>query len=142
MSNCSGGKSSLLRRVELKKKLTTYQREDYSMNEKIKISVFGMRDQAVGGGRCGEGSCQAAPTIGEMYESLADYLEQTDIKDLVEVTFVDIFQNGIQGFAKIEEYMDRGFKLPIVSIDDVKFFHSGVYNHLIYETAKEILAQK
>lgn len=112
------------------------------MNEKIKIAVFGIKDQAVGGGSCGAGSCQAAPTIGELYTGLVNFLEQTDVKDAIELSFIDIFQKENRSFAMVEDYMDRGFNLPIVSIDNKKFFHSGLYNQLIYETVKELLAEK
>lgn len=112
------------------------------MRTKIKICVYGIKDQAVGGGTCGTGSCQAAPTIGELYAGLETFLEQSDVGDLIELTFIDIFQTGTGSFAVVEDYMDRGFNLPITSIDDRKFFHSGMYNQLIYETVKELLAEE
>jgi len=58
---------------------------------------------------------------------------------MVELQFIDVFEDGIDGHEKVKMFMDRGYRLPLISIDDQKFFYGAISNKLIHETATELL---
>lgn len=53
--------------------------------------------------------------------------------------FIDVFEDGLDGYDRIKQFMDRGFSLPLISIGDKKFFYGGISNKLIYSAAKEFI---
>ncbi|MFZ5973908.1 MAG: hypothetical protein ACOYU3_00675 [Bacillota bacterium] len=112
------------------------------MNEKIKVEVFGIRDQAAssgcGGGCCDCGSdCGPQATMGEMFEQLQDFIEASDMKDRVELAFIDVINDDMDGYADVNMAMERGFMIPLTAIDGKLRFHRGISNEMIYEAITE-----
>lgn len=107
------------------------------MDRKVEILVYGIYDQAVGIGKCGS-SCVPASTMGELYNRLVDYLSVSDMKEHIDIRFVDIFQ-GSNGFVQVEDLMDRGYNLPITVIGQTTYFHSWIYNEDVYKAVKETM---
>jgi hypothetical protein len=66
------------------------------------------------------------------------FLSKTDIGDRVELQFIDVFEDGIDGHVKVKMFMDRGLSLPLISIADQKFLYGGISNQLIYNTSIEL----
>jgi hypothetical protein len=74
-----------------------------------------------------------------MVEKLKVFLSDSDIADKVEVNFIDVFEDNLDGHENIKMFMNRGLSLPLVSIGNVKFLYGGISDQQIYEVAKEIL---
>ena len=116
------------------------------MSEKIKVEVFGINDQAAGGG-CGPGCCGPAGcgpqlTMGEMFEQLEEFIQASDIKDKVELQFIDVIDDDIDGYSDINRAMEKGFVIPLTAIDGKLRFHRGISNEMIYEAVNEKLTSQ
>ena len=74
-----------------------------------------------------------------MVEDLKGFLLNSNISDRLEVTFYDVFEDGLDGHDNIKMFMDRGLSLPLISIGDTKLLYGGISNQQIYEVAKEII---
>ncbi|MFZ5975694.1 MAG: hypothetical protein ACOYU3_09920 [Bacillota bacterium] len=114
--------------------------------EKVKIEVFGLKGQAAGGGGCGPGcgpaGCGPQLTMGEMFDILEEFIEASDIKDKVELRFIDLFEEDIDGYADVSKAISRGFMIPLTAIDGKLRFHRGISNELIYEAVAEKLTSQ
>ena len=74
-----------------------------------------------------------------MVEKLKVFLANSDVSDKVNVNFIDVFEDNLDGHEKIKIFMHRGLSLPLVSIGNAKFLYGGISEQQIYEEAKEIL---
>lgn len=108
--------------------------------EKIKIQVFGLSNQPAGGGwNCGPGSCGPTPTTKEMYQDLVDYMAASDIRNLVELSFIDLMDDDIEPYQTIKQLLNRGFSPPLIAINNKKYLHGGISKQQIHRVAKELL---
>ncbi len=112
------------------------------MSEKIKIQMFGHKDGIVpasrGWGsrtRCGSGG---NPITFKMYEELKAFLEDTDVKDKIEIEFIDIDKDDLSKYPKEGKLLNRGFKLPITFISGEPIFSGQVDRRRAYLILKKM----
>jgi hypothetical protein len=74
-----------------------------------------------------------------MYQELVDYIDASDIKDLVEVSFTDLMEDDIEPYQTIKQLLNRGFSPPIISICNQKYLHGGISKEQIHKVTKEVL---
>lgn len=111
------------------------------MSGKIKVEVFGIRDQAACGGGCDCGCSDCGPqaTMGEMYEQLEEFIQASDMKDMVELQFIDVIDNDMDGYADVSVAMEKGFMIPLTAINGKLRFHKGISNEMIYDAITQTL---
>lgn len=109
------------------------------MSEKIKVEIFGIKDQPLSCGcGCGE-SCGPTKTMGLAYEEFVDFLKNSNIKDNVETQFIDVLMDNLNDHESVIKAMQSGFTLPLTAIDGELKFYGGISNEMIYdEIAKSI----
>lgn len=133
------------------------------MDTKIKIQIFGYRDEVIssacknhghrnndGCHGCGSGdrdaeSCGSCnnndkvKNINDILKELLKSIEDSDIKDSTELEFVDLEKNSSYDYENIEGLLEQGFTTPIVVIDGVIRYYGGISFKLIYSDVKELI---
>lgn len=114
------------------------------MSSKIVIEVFGIRDQSAGGGGCGggcscSGGCGPAPTMGEMYQDLVEFMEKSEVKDEVTLQFVDVLADNLDEHVAVKKALDTGIGLPLTAINGEPRFYGGLSTWQVFSEIKEIL---
>ena len=108
------------------------------MSEKIIVEVFGIKDQPIGGSSsgcsCHGGCCGPTQTIGQTYEEFRNLLSRSKIRQHIDVRFIDILREDMDGYAYVMEAMDKGYDLPLTAINGVVKFYGGISNRMIYNT--------
>lgn len=125
-------------------------------NEIVLIEVFGLNREREcvheNGGSCsgcngcesssscsGHSSCEGNKNMFLMYKELVDYMENTDLKNKVEIEFVNTDAIDIDKYDYLQEAFKKKFMLPIVAINETVRFYGGVPNKLIYKEIKKEL---
>ncbi|MDT8900298.1 hypothetical protein [Anaeroselena agilis] len=113
------------------------------MSSKITIEVFGLRNESVNGGGCcdggcGPGGCGPAPTMGEMYQELVEFMEQSELKDKVALQFIDVMADNLDGYESVKKVLDKGLGLPVTAINGKAIFYGGLSVPKIYDEVKKI----
>lgn len=112
------------------------------MTKKIKVQMFGNRNQLVPES-CGWGpstSCGPGqdPRTLEIYEELKTFLENTDVKDKIEMEFIDIDKDDLSKYPKERKLLDVGYQLPITLIASKPAFSGQVDKMKAYLTLKKM----
>jgi len=76
-----------------------------------------------------------------MYQELVDYINNSDIKDSVELSFIDLMENDIDSYPAILQLLNRGFSPPVISIGNQKYLYGGISKVQIQKAAKEVLGK-
>lgn len=106
--------------------------------DNIEIQVFGSFSLPVDGyGKCGE-SCESIPTTGELFLDLVNYINASEIKDKVEVSFIDLKEVDIEKYQEIKQRLNRGISTPIVVIANEQY-HYGISKEHILDMVREML---
>ena len=101
------------------------------MTDKIKVEVFGIKDQPAGAGCSCGGSCGPTKTMKEMYDEFVEYLSKTEINDKVEINFTDILLDSKDEITLVTNAMKLGYKLPLTSLNGKMRFYGGISNELM-----------
>ncbi len=137
------------------------------MIDKIKVQIFGVKYKELPGGcECnheksscsgcsggGEKKCQGCSsgckknsesdsirTVGDVYEELKEFIKSSDVKDKVQLEFIDLDKISIDNqYERVEETIDRGFEPPITVIDNIIRYYGGISKDLVYKDIKELL---
>lgn len=112
------------------------------MADKIKIQMFGMKDEVVAAA-CGWGpsvSCGPSedPTTIEMYNELNDYLQSTELKDRCEFSFIDLMEDDLVGYEYEKSIINKGYQLPITFINGKAAFSGKLDNKKVYGFLRSI----
>lgn len=103
------------------------------MSNKILIDVFGSKNKYPVSSGCG---CGSQLTMWEMYLEFSDLVENSDIKDLVEMRFMDVDEIALESYDNIINALASGYSLPLTTIDsNVRYQLSIPYDH-IYRSIK------
>lgn len=107
------------------------------MSEKVKVQVFGVRDGASGGGCSCGGGCAPTMTMGEMYDEFVRFIKDSDINEKVETEFVDVIEDGLEGYVEALKLLEKGYGLPLTLINGKPRFYGGISNEMFYDVIKK-----
>lgn len=107
------------------------------MSNKTKIEVFGVRNQAAGGGCSCSGGCGPTVTMGEMYEEFETFMKSSELKDQVEVNFIDVFYDDLDEYKYIIDAMNKGFGLPLTSVNGELRFFGGISGTMVMDLLQQ-----
>ncbi len=135
--------------------------------EKIKIDIYGVWDKILenkkncqgGCGACGlkasgieikskeseAGGCSCssgnntAKTTGELVQDLQSLLGKSDVKDNIEVNFLDLGKINVLDYDVVRTLTEEEFEPPYVIIDGMARYYGGISSALIYADIKELL---
>lgn len=103
------------------------------MNNKIKIEVFGVKNQTAGGGCSCSGGCGPTITMGEMYKDFEEYMMRTSMKDQIEVSFIDVFYDDLDEYRYVIDAMNKGLGLPLTSVNGELKFYGGMSGQMVMD---------
>ncbi|MBZ2174367.1 hypothetical protein K8M07_03810 [Schnuerera sp. xch1] len=67
-----------------------------------------------------------------MYEELKKFLEDTDVKDKFELSFIDLNDNDLNHYPKEQRFIEKGHQLPLTFIEGKVAFKGPVDNMRTY----------
>jgi len=105
--------------------------------EKFSVVVFGLKDEQVGGGCDCAGACAPQPTMGELFDGLVKFIEESEFAGKVEMKFVDIMDDRLDGYEMVKEYLEKGFALPLTAINGEMKLYGGISNEMVHKYLKE-----
>jgi disulfide oxidoreductase YuzD len=77
--------------------------------------------------------------MGEAYNELAMFLENSMAKDKIEMEFVDITQRDLKGYEAADKAIEKGFAIPMTLINGVVKFTGEISRKTIYNEIKKIM---
>jgi len=73
----------------------------------------------------------------QMYDSLIKYIESSNIKDKVQIKFIDVINDNIKDYPTALNLLRKGYALPLVIVNGVaKFYGSLPYEAIYIEIEK------
>ena len=111
------------------------------MNDKIKIEVFGIKNQPAGGGCNCAGNCGPIQTIDEKYEELAEFLKKKYFSNRLDIEFIEINKENLEKFSEINKLLDEGHYLPLTFINGTLKLHGFIQNETIYDQIIKSITQ-
>jgi len=105
----------------------------------VQVDVFGIREEAPAsscscGGACGS---VTEKTMGEMYEDLIRFFQESDLATDVGLHFIDVFEDDLKGYDTPHTMFKNGFALPLVAVNNVVCFYGGISNSKIYDEVRK-----
>jgi len=111
------------------------------MNNKIKIEIFGIKNQPANGGCCNcSGNCGPLQTIGEQYEELIEFLKAKNLIDKVDIKFIEINKENLIEYTEINKLLEEEYYLPLTLVNGSLKLYALISNELIYDEIKKSLA--
>lgn len=77
--------------------------------------------------------------MGDLYNELVKFIEDTTLKDSVEMQFVDLMEDGLIGHDYVKETLDKGYQLPITFINDQPVYAGGIDSRKVFLALKKFL---
>ena len=74
----------------------------------------------------------------EMYEELKTFLEDTDVKDKIEIEFIDVDEDDLSKYPKEKNLLNKGYRLPITFISSEPVFSGQVDNVRAHSILKRL----
>lgn len=109
------------------------------MVEKIKIIVFGTRIKPPSG-ECSCGNCcESEKPTGILYQNLMHFLDNSDVKDFVDIKFIDLITDVTDGYSTMEYFINKGFGFPLTTINGELKLYGGISDRIIYQEIKMLL---
>ena len=111
------------------------------MQEKIIVKVFGIKDQSSGGNSgcgCSGGCCGSSKTMEKMYDEFVSFLSRSNIRQRIDITFVDVLMEDMDRYDYIMDAMNQGYELPLTAINGKVKFYGGISNKMIYDTLRKL----
>lgn len=105
----------------------------------VQLDVFGILEEApVGSCSCG-GACgsETEKTMGEMFEDLVQFCQESDLVADVQLKFIDVFEDDLKGYDTAHTMFKNGFALPLVAVNGVVHFYGGISNSKIYDEVRK-----
>lgn len=114
------------------------------MNKTMSIEVVGIWDEIVGGEGCCVDSCDPEecklnPTTGEVYQKLVDFLTDKELKDRVNLTFVNVLTDEVEGHAACKAALEKCYALPITLINGQPRLYGGLSTKKIHAEINAML---
>lgn len=64
--------------------------------QRIVVDVFGIHSKSVGGSSCCTGGCGLTPTMGELFDDLANFIDNSEVKNKEVLQFIDVMEDDIE----------------------------------------------
>ncbi|HZK84344.1 MAG TPA: hypothetical protein VFC58_06630 [Desulfosporosinus sp.] len=106
----------------------------------VQVDVFGISEEApTGSCSCG-GACGSAAekTMGVMYEELVQFCQESDLAAIVNLQFIDVFEDDLKAYETPHTMFKNGFALPLVAINGIVRFYGGISNSKIYDKVRKV----
>lgn len=108
------------------------------MVEKIKVKVFGIKDQSTGGACNCSGGCGPTKTMGETYEEFVNFLNNTRLRNRIDIEFIDILMDNMDEYESVLDAMNKGYGLPLTTINGNIKFYGGISNKMIFNSLSKL----
>ncbi len=73
-----------------------------------------------------------------MYEELKTFIEDTDVKDKIEIEFIDVDEDDLSKYPKEKNLLNKGYRLPITFISSEPVFSGQVDNVRAHSILKRL----
>ena len=105
----------------------------------VQVDVFGIREEAPSSSCSCGGDCGSVPekTMGEMYEDLLRFFQESDLAANIQLKFIDVFEDDLKGNDTPHTMFKNGFALPLVAVNGVVRFYGGISNSKIYDEVRK-----
>lgn len=103
------------------------------MINKIRVEVFGVRDQAAGGGCSCSGDCGPTKTMGDLYREVESHLKNSTVNNQIDMTFIDVFHDELDEYKYVIDAMNKGFGLPLTAVNGELKFFGGMSGEMIVD---------
>ena len=105
----------------------------------VQVDVFGIREEAPAGACSCGGACTSTPekTMGEMYEELVRFFQESDLATEVRLQFIDLFEDDLKAYDSAQIMFKNGFALPLVAVNGVVRLYGGISHSKIYEEVRK-----
>lgn len=109
------------------------------MGEKIKLTIIGNRIKPPSGecscGKC----CESEKLTGILYQDLMQFLDNSDVKNFVDIKFIDLVTDIQDGYSTMKYFINKGFGFPLTTINGELKLYGGISNRIIYQEIKKLL---
>ncbi len=111
------------------------------MVKKAKVEVFGIPEQNAGSGAC---SCSCGgcgcPSIrtDELYGKMEVFINGSDVKDITELSFIDIENNDLEQYGNVKKAIDIGYPLPLTRLNGELVFYGDIKGAALYNEIKKL----
>ena len=110
------------------------------MSEMITVEVFGIKGSPIGGGGCScSGGCGPQITMDGAYQELVQVVEKSELKNSVEMKFIDIIKDNLDGYQDVKNMLNR-YGLPITAINGTPTLYGGLPAQRVYSEIKKIMS--
>ncbi|RKL62307.1 hypothetical protein DXT63_12465 [Thermoanaerobacteraceae bacterium SP2] len=75
--------------------------------------------------------------MGEMYDEFVRFIKDSDINEKVETEFVDVIEDGLEGYVEALKLLEKGYGLPLTLINGKPRFYGGISNEMFYDVIKK-----
>lgn len=106
-------------------------------SKKAGIEIAGRTSSTEGCAGCGSSS-EGSKTIGQQYQELIEYINNSDLKDKVKLEFYDLKKINVLDYDDIRILTEMDYESPFVVIDGIVRYYGGISGHLIYKDVKEL----
>lgn len=104
------------------------------------IAIKGAAEEAQSGGCGGCGSKKSQPkSVGELYTELKGFIENSAVKEVVELQFYDLRKINVLDYDDIRVLTERDYETPYVVIDGIVRYYGGISQDLIYKDVQELV---
>ena len=105
----------------------------------VQVDVFGIREEVPAGTCSCGGACGSTTeiTMGEMYEDLVQFCQESDLATDVQLQFIDVIEDDLKGFDTAHTMFKNGFTLPLVAVNGVVRFYGGISHSRIYNEVRK-----
>ncbi|MCL4377906.1 MAG: hypothetical protein M1409_05910 [Actinobacteria bacterium] len=110
------------------------------MDDKIKIEIFGIKNQPAGGSCLYSCSFGPVQTIGEQYKELVKFLEKKYFANRLDLKFVEINKENLEKLPEINKLLDEGYYFPLTLINGKLKLNSFISNEVIFDLIIKSLA--
>lgn len=77
--------------------------------------------------------------MGELFEELAEFWQESDLAAVVELRFIDVFEDDLKGYDTAHAMFKNGYALPLVAVDGIVRFYGGLSHSRLYDEVRKIL---
>jgi hypothetical protein len=76
---------------------------------------------------------------GQYYTELVQFIKNSDVKDNIELEFIELSKINILDYDDIRTLDELGYEAPYVVLDGLVRYYGGISKELIYKDVKELL---